>query len=560
GPSARRTHTVRGDDRDLSVEVSSADCQVGDQMAALLVVRDLTERHQAEAARTASEARQRTTLQTIAEGVVLYDLEPSGAARPALANAAALDLLGVSLDQLRDHVDGRPHRAGVCDGDGVPMVEDHYLVQRTARTGVALEGVVWGIRGHHAHEPVTWFRSSTRPVRDDTGAMTGVVLSIVDITADRAAQIELGRTHARFSALVEHGHDLITVMAPDGTISYASPACQAILGREPARLVGEHLLSVVHPDDRGHWAGQVAAVLTRADAVESAECRVSDANGGWRHIEFTLANRVHDPSVEGVVCTGRDVTERVDAAARLAHLANHDNLTNLPNRTLLLDRLHQALAHAKRTGEPCALFFLDLDHFKDVNDTLGHAAGDELLGTVAGRLREVIRADDTVARIGGDEFVILAPNLTLSAAGELAERMRCSLDEPVLLGRNSVSVTASVGMALSDHHQADRLMQEADLALYRAKERGRNRWELYDAGMRAMLHHKVETEQLLRRALDEGRVVVLHQPIVDMGDGRVVATEALARIEEDGRLVSPAEFIGVAEESGLIVPLGTEVL
>jgi diguanylate cyclase (GGDEF)-like protein len=215
--------------------------------------------------------------------------------------------------------------------------------------------------------------------------------------------------------------------------------------------------------------------------VSTCEVRVRHQDGRWRNIEVTATNHLDNAAVGGMVWNCRDVTERVAAARVLAYEATHDSLTGLANRALILDRLDHALARAERSGRPCALLFVDLDRFKPVNDRFGHAAGDEVLVTVAGRLRDVVRPGDTVGRLGGDEFVVLAEDIDRAeTAVELAERVRNAITEPVPVGGHDVHVGTSIGIVLADdRHRPESLLQEADAALFAAKAQGRNRCVVY---------------------------------------------------------------------------------
>ena len=253
-----------------------------------------------------------------------------------------------------------------------------------------------------------------------------------------------------------------------------------------------------------------------------------------------------------------------DAQAALTKQATHDALTGLPNRALLVDRIDQALSHSKRSGRCTAVFFVDLDRFKQVNDSRGHAAGDTVLRRVATQLESILRPMDTVARIGGDEFVVLAPDVESHLhAVDIGTRIVAELCRPPDRIEDGEAVAASVGVAVSINGRgtAESLLNESDKAMYRAKSLGGRRAEVFDAALGRQVQQRSNGQRMLQSALDDHRVIVYYQPVVDLPTGIVAGFEALARItEHDGSILPPAAFIAVAEDSGLIVPLGAEVL
>ena len=481
----------------------------------------------------------------------IVELGPDGTI--LAANPSLLDLLGTRSELLV----GRSWFERVHPDDRA-MISERVLTRgRGQEVAGAVESRLLRDDGGEV-----WISSRGSVVTAEDGSRR-VLIHLADVSAHRARRMAEEAAHARFSALIEHSSDVVIVLDRDFTLRYASPSYQHILGVDPNELIGTSTIARIHPDDVARLRPMLSALMTQPlGAVSTYDVRVRHADGSWRTLEVTSSNRLDDPVVAGLVCNGRDVTERVEAAERLTHLAMHDSLTGLANRALLLDRLNHAVARAERSGSSCAVFFLDLDKFKDVNDHLGHAIGDRVLVSVAERLRSVIRPGDTVARMGGDEFVIVADGIdTHAAAVEIARRITAVFEQPITVIDWDIAVTCSIGITLSGTHHPETLLQEADIALYKAKEGGRDRWEIYRQAMRTLARQRVDTEDLIRHALANDGVLVEYQPIVSIATGEVHGAEALARLIGPGpALIGPDRFVAVAEESALIVRIGDSVL
>ena len=301
--------------------------------------------------------------------------------------------------------------------------------------------------------------------------------------------------------------------------------------------------------ENGFWQGEVS-------------CHHHDGRTfpAWQSVSV-----VHDSTgrLTHYVTAFSDVTAIYEAQQQLQHLAHHDPLTGLPNRLLFDDRLKNAIEQATRNDQRCLLLFLDLDGFKVINDTLGHAAGDELLRMVGDRLRSVLRGSDTIARLGGDEFVILTANINPEYAARLAQKVLDQLSIAISLGGQTLSITGSLGIAVFPDNGADcqQLMRAADMAMYTAKAAGRNRYHFYAEDMSKRAYQRMETEQGLRKALANDGLLVHYQPRVDLAGRRTVGVEALVRwLHPERGLILPESFIGIAEECGIIEALGRWVL
>nr|WP_190018542.1 EAL domain-containing protein [Streptomyces lucensis] len=383
---------------------------------------------------------------------------------------------------------------------------------------------------------------------------------------------ELAQKENHFRSLVQGSSDVIMIAAPTGVLRYVSPAAAGVYGRPAEELVGSELAALIHPEDLGCVVHEVRRFLAASPLEEPTtriECRFRSGDGGWLNVESTV-NRHHG----GLIFNSRDVTERVRLQAQLQHNAEHDPLTDLPNRALFTRRVQQALSGRRSTDRGAALrgtavLFIDLDGFKAVNDTIGHQAGDELLVQAARRLQDAVRQGDTASRLGGDEFAaLIAGDGTRDRAArernilELADRLRTTLSQPYAIDGNDVRVNASIGVAFAEAGLgAGELLRNADLAMYRAKSAGKGRVELYRPQMQQDVVRKAELATRLRAALHDGEFTLLHQPVVCLENGRITAASAQARWRSSqGVLFTPAEFLRVAEDGDKTAELDRWIL
>ena len=341
----------------------------------------------------------------------------------------------------------------------------------------------------------------------------------------------------------------------------AASTCWASTRPTPS---GKNVFELVHRDDVDHVRAAFRRVVETRHSTEPVEFRLRHRDGMWRTFESLGTNCLANPHIRGVVFNSRDITDRKVIQQRIQHLAYHDNLTGLPNRSLLQDRLAHSIARAERSGRKVAVLFIDLDNFKNINDTLGHDVGDELLRQVSRRLSECVRLEDTIARQGGDEFIVLLDSLDDGrGASVVAQKILNSLRQPFVLGGTEQHVSGSVGIALypEDGRDAQTLMKNADTAMFHGKGLGKNTYQYFTAQMNIAVKRRMTLESALRRAVMQKDFVLHYQPQIDLETGEIIAVEALVRWKtEDSGMVMPGDFIPLAEETGLINEIGEWVL
>lgn len=374
---------------------------------------------------------------------------------------------------------------------------------------------------------------------------------------------EVQESDDRFRTLVQNSFDIITIHDSAGVTIYESPAASRILGYPSGSLIGKTPFHTVHPRDTER-AREVFENLISGGNPPPIELRYRHADGSWIWLE-TLGNNLLDhPEVAGVVLTSRDVTERKHAEERAQYLANYDVLTGLPNRTLMYDRVSQAVGHAKRSRERLSLIHIDVDRFKLINESLGHDVGDEILKATADRIKRCTRETDTVARVGGDEFTILireADQLGLVTA--CASKLLSEMAQPFSETSQDVFVSASIGISMypDDARSPDELTKHADAAMHSAKTLGRNNYQFFTRALNEEVQERMVLETGLRLALKREEMRLVYQPKVDLVTREIIGAEALIRWHHPKHgLIPPARFIPVAEESGMVGEIGEWVL
>lgn len=395
----------------------------------------------------------------------------------------------------------------------------------------------------------------------------GLIGIVLWFSLDRARarlMASLRASEERFRSLVQNSSDAVMVIDPTGAIRYASPSAERLFGYLPADLVDRPLHELVHPVDTSIMSRLGTGGVSVLDTGDPIEWQIRHRDDGSRHVESIATRRLDDPAIGGFVLNTRDVSDRKEVEAMLAHRAFHDALTDLANRTMFEDRINHALKIRHRQGGVVAVLMLDLDDFKSVNDELGHAAGDTLLVEVASRLRGALRSSDTAARLGGDEFAIL-----VETAGEmhevtaLAQRVVETLRRPVTIAGHEIVIQGSVGIAEAKGERVTSasLLHDADLAMYVAKNRARAGYAVYLPSMAKEAIDQLGLTTDLHRALKRNELSLAYQPIVDLETGYIVGVEALMRWQHLTRgNVEPGVFIPIAEHTGSIVQLGAWAL
>ncbi|MDP9193032.1 MAG: EAL domain-containing protein [Acidobacteriota bacterium] len=397
-----------------------------------------------------------------------------------------------------------------------------------------------------------------------SGSDTTITAFIRDISERKRAERELASREKRFRTIVEKSWSGVVLLDGDFRFSFTGSSTEHLIGYDERELLGRSIFDFVHPHDLDGAQKMLFAVLDAPNQDAHGELRFLHKEGHWVWLEGFGQNLLHEPTVGAIVLNYRDVSQRKQAEKQLEYRAYYDSLTGLPNRLLFRDRLVNSLAAAKRNRIGVAVMYLDVDHFKLVNDGLGHSFGDLLLADIARRLHGALRASDTISRIGGDEFSVLLPEISgTEAVASVARKILESLTKPFRVDGHELFITASLGISCfpNDGDDAETLLKCADAAMYRAKELGRNQAQLFTASMNERYVRRLALEQHLHHALERQQLELWYQPVYDRARRRIVSLEALLRWRDPSRgVVEPSEFISLAEETGMIIPIGEWVI
>ncbi len=491
-----------------------------------------------------------------------------------------------SQEQYRLLFEGNPHPMWIYDSDSLQFIavndaatalygfnRDQFLEMTLADLQPPAERAPESLRNS---QPAT-MRLQTRDGGIITVEVTAYEVRLpgrrarmamaVDTNAVRRTEDALRESERRFREMLDTIELLAVLLDVVGTVTYCNPYLLRVTGHAKSDVIGKNFFDLFVPEERREQVGRgFLENIGRGIIGAHLEMEIVTRNGEKRIILWNnTVLRSPENSILGAASIGSDVTEQREAESQLVHNAFHDSLTGLPNRALFIDRVAHALNGTKRAGrKPFAVLLLDIDHFKNVNDSLGHAAGDQLLIALGERLVRSVRPGDTVARFGGDEFTVLIESISGPAdVNRATMRIHDEIAAPFTIEGQEIFTSGSIGVTIAggEYEQPEQIIRDADTAMYRAKAQGRGRSEIFDAKMRAEAVARLQLETDLRRGIERNELRIVYQPIVNLKSEEIVGFEALVRWQHPKRgFVSPAAFIPLAEETGLIVPIGEFVL
>ncbi len=521
-----------------------------------IVLSDVTERKLADAALRASEAFNLAILDSISAEITVLDRSGVIMAVNQPWRRFALEN-GIESGQPAPHTEIGTNYLAACQL-GAGFTPDQTL---NARDGIqsVLDGRLPSFSLEypcHSPEQQRWFSMSATPLGTEG---RGVVVAHTNITERKIAESQL----RKLSLAVEQSPNTILITDLDANIEYVNDSFvkltgysrDEVIGKNPRILQSGKTPKAIHEDI---WAHLTRGEIWRGELINKRK-------DGSEYIESVQISPVRqtDGRITHYLAIKENITEQKKAEERIEKLAHFDQLTGLPNRTLLIDHFRFALSLTQRRHEQLTVMFLDLDHFKDVNDTLGHSIGDHLLMEVAKRLKAALREEDTVSRQGGDEFILIMPGTNAEGAARVATKLINEVSQPIQAGQHELITTVSIGISIYPHDgdELESLLKNADAAMYRAKQEGRNVFRFYTAAMQEFSARTLQLSNAMRHALARNQLQLHYQPQVSIQDGHVVGAEALLRWHhpELGD-ISPAEFIPIAEGNGQILPIGEWVL